>query len=237
MLRTAFAIVLLVQVTGASIAGSLVFNGDVAKPPANLSRARVVLAKPDDGERFAKVGAGLLPFTTLPGANVGEDGRFVIDGLVPGTYFINVAFIPQPWKLASAMYGGKDVAEEGLTIDEKVATPDSLTLTFSDRSTLVAGAVQVPDGSTPASCTVMAFPQNRFLWNIAGSRRKTVTAGPDGKYTIRDLPPGHYVMVAILNLEMANLKNPTYLDELSRSGVKITIGDGQRLMQNLLVTK
>jgi hypothetical protein len=237
MCRAAFATVLLVQATGASFAGSLVFNGDVAKPPANLSRARVVLAKPDDGDRLAKVGAGLLPFTTLPGANVGEDGTFVIDGVAPGTYFINVAFIPQPWKLASVMYGGKDVAEDGLTVDDKSARPDSLTLTFSDRSTLVAGAVLVPDGRTPASCTVMAFPQNRLLWSIAGPRRKTATAGPDGKYAIRDLPPGHYVLVAILDLELANLKNPDYMDELSRRGGKVTIGDGQRLVQNLLLVK
>src|SRR5262245_36307067 len=120
-----FAVVLFVQATGASITGSLAFQGDAAKPPANLSRAQVVLAKPDDGERFAQVAAGLLPFNTLPGANVGEDGKFVIDGVAPGTYFVNVAFIPQPWKLASAVYRGKNVAEEGLTVDSKESGPET----------------------------------------------------------------------------------------------------------------
>ena len=236
MLRIILAIVMTVQAIGARVPGSIVFNGETAKPPVNLTRIRIVLAKPDDGDVLSRTSVGLLPHTALAGAGVLEDGTFVVEDLAPGTYFVSAALVQRPWKLATVLYDGKDSSNTGLTI-ERGAAPGRLVLTFSDRQTSVSGEVRDASGIPAPSSTVVIFPQNRLLWKIAGARVKMTQSGTNGTFMMNDLLPGHYLIASSAAGGEPNLKNVEYLEQLSRTAIKITLTDGQKLTQNLTLPK
>jgi hypothetical protein len=236
MRRAALAVVMVVQSMGTSVPGTVAFRGEELEPPANLSRIHIVLARPDDGDVLARMAVGQLPFTALPGATVADDGTFVIDELAPGTYFVSAMFVPRPWKLASVLYGGREIAEAGMTVERSPGT-GGLALTFSDRPTTISGVVRLAEGTAATSSTVVAFPQEPGLWRIAGLRLRTVSAGADGEYVLRDLPPGHYFVVPTAGVDRESLSSAGYLEQLSRTGVQVTLGDGQHVTQDLVLPK
>ncbi|HXT68830.1 MAG TPA: hypothetical protein VN700_03700 [Vicinamibacterales bacterium] len=230
-------LVLAVQTPGPVLSGRIVFDATSAKPPADLTRVYIVFARPEDSGVLVKLNVGLVERTALPGGSVGADGRFSVQGLKPGTYFVSTLFLPAQWRLRSAIYEGTDVAEAGFPVSLRgVGGTGELVLTFTDRSTAISGAVRMADGTEPAAVTVLAFPQNRLMWGWSSSRTKVAKLGPDFRYVVRDLPPGRYLVAAVTGYT-AKQNTAEYWEKLSTTAVAVVLGDGDQRVVDLTVGK
>lgn len=237
MRHLALAVTLSLQAVGASIVGTTSFEGGVADPPINVTGIRISLVRPTDGDVFRRASVGILPMDRLPGAFVGDRGQFSIDGLSPGTYFLTVAFLQRPWKLASAVLDGKSILDSGITVAEGTSQPMAVALTFSARPTLVRGEVRWPDGRRAVSCTVVAFPENRLRWLIPGARLQTSVCDPGGRYAIQDMLPGRYSIAAVVDMRREDLGDIGFFSRISKESVSVVLGDGQHLTHDLQIVK
>src|SRR6185295_15845274 len=83
-------------------------------------------------------------------------GNFDVDNIVPGLYRVATSLAPDPngWWLRSAIVNGRDVLDAPLEI--AAATPlAGAVLTFSDRHTLLSGALETPAGRQAADYVIV----------------------------------------------------------------------------------
>jgi hypothetical protein len=57
----------------------------------------------------------------------------------------------------------------------------------------------------------------------------------DGRYAVADLPPGEYFLNALSDVDPDDWLVPAFLETLVPSSIRITIGDGEKKVQNLRV--
>jgi len=65
-----------------------------------------------------------------------------------------------------------------------------------------------------------------------GSARATRPAS-DGRFSVADLPAGDYLIAALTDVEPDEWKRAEFLGQLVAAGVKVTIRDGERTVQDL----
>ena len=219
--------------TGARLSGKIVFEGNGTPPPPDvLQRAGISIT--------SLTGSSPSPVTGAQ-KRVEADGRFATVGYPPGRYNITASMPSQPqvkgatqWRFRSATHRGRDLADEGLEIEQVDLT--DLVLTFTDKTTEVSGTVYDLKNVPDATALVVIIPADSLAWkqSIVTPRRvrsaRTTTAGA---YTFRDLPPGEYFIGAVSDAAVSNWSDPRTLDAISRISQRITVGDGGTITQRL----
>ena len=82
---------------------------------------------------------------------------------------------------------------------------------------------------------ILVFSADRQHWT-AGSRRVSMTRpATDGAFIAKGLPPGEYFVAALTDLEPGEWNDPTLLEQLVGSGVKVQLRDGQMTTQNFKI--
>jgi hypothetical protein len=205
---------------GRSISGIVTFEMD--KPP-DLSRARFTVTA-----NMATTGP--MPyFGQAPTAQVGPDGRFTLNGVVPGTYVLRAT-----GNIKSSMVNGQDTLDFPL---EFTAEHDitGVVVTLTDRMTELTGTITDEAGRPGFAYTIVAAAADPRYWT-PGSRR-IVTTRPDtsGRYTFRNLPPGDYLLAALTELEPGRQFDQELLRTLAGSSMRVTLGEGTKLTQSLRV--
>ena len=152
-------------------------------------------------------------------------GRFAASHVVPGQYQVRVSGLPQGWSLDSAIFEDKDTADYNLHVDGSKEV--GIALRFSSRRSEVTGVVTNTTGQAVADHTVVLFPSDRRLWLPQSHRIRTSQPGKDGRYAFRDLPPGEYQVVALLDLEPGRHFDPEYLGQLVPLSFSVKLGEGE----------
>jgi hypothetical protein len=204
-----------------SISGIVVF--DMAKPP-DLTRSRIMLTvnpAPAPQQMF---------FGQPPQAQVGPDGRFMITGVMPGRIMIRGSGLV----MKSAVVGGQDTLDFPLEFTGERDVTDAV-LTFTDTPTELSGTLMDAAGKPATDMMIVVAASDNRYWT-PGSRRIVVARpSPDGRYTIRSLPPGAYVIAAVNDLENGGQYDPEFLRTLSAVSVPVTIMEGAKVSQDLRV--
>ncbi|HUF47784.1 MAG TPA: carboxypeptidase-like regulatory domain-containing protein [Vicinamibacterales bacterium] len=230
----------LLLVPGVILNGRVVFDGAVAtNPPADLSAVRINVRLPRGS--YSSMMGGTTMGTSLVGVattSAAKDGTFVVRGIAPGEYRFSVNVpdaIAERWWLRSAMLGDRDLLDALLEVDQ--ADLADVVLTFTDRRTELAGTLQSATGLPAPEYFVVVFPADRTMWH-AGSRRIT-SARPDttGAFSMRDLPPGAYLLAALTDLESADLEDERFLEEMAAQAILVAIVEGERTEQNLRIAR
>jgi protocatechuate 3,4-dioxygenase beta subunit len=219
--------VILALQPGLTVPGVIRFEGSTLPPPPDLTRLRVSL--------FAVQVPGEVSLG-VPPVQVEADGRFTVRGVIPGRYRVS-SMVPgdQPdrgWVLKSAMLGGRDVLDTTLEVKAHQEPPD-LVLTFTDRPTELSGAVQDASGAPAPDYFIIAFTTDRALWMPQARRIQAVRPSADGRYRIRNLPPGDYFLAAADDVETGEWYDPGFLQQLLGGAMKVTLGDGEQKTQDL----
>jgi len=79
------------------------------------------------------------------------------------------------------------------------------------------------------------FPSDERLWAAPARRILATRPATDGRYSFSSLPAGEYRLVAVTDVEPGQWYDPAFLRELSGLALPITVGDGERRVQDLRV--
>ena len=59
--------------------------------------------------------------------------------------------------------------------------------------------------------------------------------GIDGTFKFTNVIAGDYLLAALPDFEMNDIYKPEYLEQVAASAMKITIGEGEKKVQNLKI--
>ena len=224
---------------GAKLAGRVVFDASSETAPADLTAITVSLSSPT-GLVSMQSGGTIIgnPFSAVRPVNVRSDGTFEVSGIAPGRYLLRCTLPADqsaPWWLRTAAAGGRDLIDAPID----VVVGEDITgavVTFTDRRTELAGALETASGQAAPDYFVVVFPADRALWR-AGSRLLQLTRPSSaGTFSIRDLPPGSYRLAALTDVEPADLADRTFLEALYPASLPVTIANAGRTIQNIRLT-
>jgi hypothetical protein len=139
------------------------------------------------------------------------------------------------WALKSIRSAdGIDVADAPFDV-EAGRDIDGLVVTLTDRPSVLSGRVIDAAGRPVSAFPILVFSTDSAHW-MAGSRRvQQVRPANDGTYRITGLPAGQYYVGAVTTLELDDLYDPSFLQQIVPIAFTITIADGEAKEQNLKV--
>ena len=207
------------------------------EPGANVS-GRIVFEGKEPNRQNA--GAFLVPLTPLPGIKVRGDstltvatGEFSIEGVAPGRYVIQAGGTLRPalWVLKAAMVRGRDVLDEpfDLSTGEEI---DNVVLRVTDRISELSGRVTDASDKPSSDHRVVVFSTETKHWWPGSRRVRAVRPDSNGRYVVRAVPAGTYY-VALTNGSMSQDELMTKLPALVRTGLRVTVAEGERKQQDL----
>ena len=210
---------------GIPINGRVVFEGSAQPTAAELESLSFLIMPPASGGELQTSGGG---------GKVDAQGRFSFASVVPDSYRFavtwNDASARDKWLIKSATANGREAFEAPLRVNAN--EPVEWTVTFTDKPTTLTGVLTDSGGRAATEYFILAFSADRAHW-IPGSRRvRMVRPGTDGVFTMKGLPPGDYLLVALLDLESGEWNDPALLEQFSKAAVKVTLRDGETTTQN-----
>jgi len=228
---------------GRTVSGRVAFAGQKLAPPTDLTRVRITLAT---------VGSQDAEFGNIPAATVDASGRFTIKGVPPGRYSLRgtapatgggrgagaaapaagTSTSTGTWVLASSMADGRDSLDFPLVIGPNASVTDAV-ITFSDSSTELTGTLQDAAGTATSDYSIIVFPSDKQFWQPQSRRIQSVRPGTDGRFTVRNLPAGDYMIVAVTDVEPGEWYDPAFLAELASASMRLSLKDGEKKTQDI----
>lgn len=210
----------------------------VLEPGAKIS-GRIVFEGTEPNRQSA--GPSLLPMTVLPGMRVRGNstlttttGEFSIDGVMPGRYVIQVGSGERgsSWMLKAAIVRGRDVLDEpiDLAASEEI---DDVRLTVTDRITELSGRVSDASDRPIRDRWVVVFAADQKYWWLGSRRVRAVLPDQNGRYVIRALPAGTYIVTLVPDPIPIDGLTAANLPALVAAGLRVTLAGGDKKEQDL----
>jgi Carboxypeptidase regulatory-like domain len=112
---------------------------------------------------------------------------------------------------------------------------DGVMLTFTDRPSELTGLVQDASGQPATDYSIIVFAADRRFWTTQSRRIKSARPDHDGKYTLRNLPAGEYLLVAAIDVEQDEWFDPSFLQRIAPAAIRVAISDGEKKVQDLRI--
>ena len=206
--------------TGLKISGRLDFEGDQSRLRVALTNIQILIEPAD-----------IVPQTAAFFARPSTSGEFVSTPVPGGRYYIRVPSSPAGWMLKSVAIDGRDVADTPFTLSQE---PTHVVITFTDRWSGLRGSVLSVAGRD-TEALIVVFPTDRDAWGSTGMsprRMRSTRASKSGEYSF-NLPPGDYFVIAVPEEQSADWQDPDFLEAASRAAARVSIGEGERKVQDL----
>lgn len=221
---------------GVTMSGTLVFEGSADRPKGAMQ----VTLVPVSGNASA-IGVAMSMFQ---GANapVAADLTFSMKGIMPNRYRASVnlpglmfgqAMPNATWVLKTIRVGeGPDLADTPFAI-EAGRDWTGVTVTLTDKPIVLSGKVLDAQGRPSSAFPILIFSTNPAHW-AAGSRRvQQVRPASDGSYRLSGLPAGEYYIGAVTTLDLEDLFDPLFLQQIVPIAFRITLAEGETRQQDL----
>ena len=211
--------VMLTLQNGMSISGQVNFEGAIP-PPTDLTRLRVMLTTADPG-----------PMSNSFNARVDASGRFTATSVPPGRYRVSASGAPG-WFVESAAVGGQDALDFPFEVKPNQAT-GGITITFTDKQTELTGTITNDQSQPAVDYTLVIFPADSRYWVGPSRRIQTTRPATDGRFTLRNLPPGESKIATVLDLEPGAASDPAFLQQIDSATMRITLQAGEKKQQDI----
>lgn len=229
--------VALVLEPGPALTGRVAIAEGTLKPPTDLTQLRVSLVTPASlARRGPAIGSDFNPAPPIP---INADGTFEIGGIPPGGFLFQVT---GPGMGSTGLWARsmKPVSGDTDLLDRLIqirpGTPSmNVVLTLSDRHTELSGTLRTSTGQPQADVFVIAFSPDRTMWGVGGRRVRAVRPGADGRFSILDLPPGDWQLGVVTDIDPEDVQSPALLEQILATSVKVTIGEGEKKVQDLML--
>ena len=212
-----------------TVSGKVNFTGTTLTPPADLSGVRVLLTPALSG---TQVSVGQL------NAVVTKDGVFTITGLMPGRFTLRatpaVNDLRAGWQLWSSTVNGHDALDEPFELRGGEPISDA-SITFHDRPSELSGTLQDASGRPVTDYFIIAFPSNRTQLKNLGRHVAQARPSSDGKFTLRNLLPGDYLLAAVTDIDNGEWLDPAFLDQIAPAAMKFSIAEGEKKTQDIRI--
>jgi hypothetical protein len=196
---------------GHSVRGRVVFETGTARSALQTSDVRLFLDGLDTG-----------PMMFAPRPEIRDDWTFETGGLA-GRLRLR-ATLPDGWMVKSVRHRGLDLTDTFL--DVTTSNLDGVEVLLTQRLTLVAGGVTDDRGQYTSDATIVVFADDPSRWGPQSRFIKTGRPDQNGRFSIRALPAGRYVAVAVGHLDAGDELDPDVLGRLQPLGTRFTLGDG-----------
>jgi hypothetical protein len=234
---------------GQKVSGTIVFDGEDPQAPLDASRATISITS-NEGEATSAIDLMMSSLSGSTTARGKKDRTFAVVGLMPGTYRMAamppgvtnpfglpagaLTASPDGWTFKSAMAGDRDLADGSFVI-RPGEDLSGVVVTFSKSATSISGHLIDAAGQPAPGYPIVVFSTTPSDWG-AGSRR-VVSAKPlsDGAYKITGLPPGEYYLCAVGDLDVNDLYDPSFLEQLAAASFKLILADGEKKVQDLKI--
>lgn len=213
----------LVPQPGGEIRGSLRLENKGWGTKSDYSQFFLALHSADGDDDMANALSAGDIFSNL--AQVGADGGFKWTNVPLGRYFIVLTGdgnASPDWFLKSALAGGRNVSDAGLTITGGTVVLD---LVASANGGVVDGVVTNHKGEPVSNATVVLVPEERFR-SRTDRYRKTV-ADQSGRFVLHGIPPGSYTLLAWEDVDGDEYYNPEFLKSFEGQGISLRLAEGE----------
>jgi hypothetical protein len=215
----------IITTPGISVAGRVTFDGQ--KSQSASPRGMQVMAAPISGQASIMGIAG----RALGGGRVADDGAFELRGVL-GHQILRVAGAPSGWTLKTVTLNGQDITDTGFEF-KPGNNITGVVVTLSDKSTDLSGTVRNARGDLSTDYVLVVFPPDPKLWNGQSRYIRTARPNQDGAFSLKGLPPGQYLAVAVDSLENGAQYNPELLQQLRQTAKAFSLSEGQQLTLEL----
>jgi protocatechuate 3,4-dioxygenase beta subunit len=179
---------------GADVTGTI--KVEDTNDPLDLTRINVMLRPANNAQ-----------FSAPPRGRVAA-GAFVLKGVAPLRYAVNVTGIPEGTFVKSTLYGGREVPDDGVDF-----TGGTLEITLSATAGSITAAALDKDGKPMPSAMVAIYAN--------GAAIRGYTTDETGVATFNGLKPGDYTVIAWEDIPPGAYLDPEYVKQYSGTAVKL----------------
>ena len=197
-----------------SVQGKIVVEGD--KTAVNMKSVRVQLMPVDMG------GMGFNP-----PIEVAADGSFSATELSQDKYRIMVTPGAAAYVKAVTV-GGQNILDTGIDLSSGGVGPMEVLL--STKIATVNGMVEKQKhDDAPGSVVIAIVGANSELTLLSTASGQSALARVDesGKFSIANLPPGEYKLIAFEEVDLATASDPEFLKKFADRAATVKIGEGE----------
>lgn len=229
---------------GMTIAGRVEFP-IVPGATTDLSRVRLTLVA--RGPRTIEIGG-------TPPTQIDATGRFTITGVAPGRYSLTGAAgatgarggtgaagatgaagtAPQAVTLESINVGGVEALDFPFEVGPN-QNIGGVIVRFGTQTQELSGVLQDASGRPTPDYTVVVFPADTRYWTPQSRRIAASRPDTDGRFSMRNLPPGEYRLTAITDAEPGEWFDPAFLTQLQAVSIPVSIREGEKKVQDIRV--
>jgi hypothetical protein len=208
--------------------GSLAWTGGASASAATTARLRLeapmilpgIDAEPADGDpSLGATTTGTIETTDPTSAS------FTIAGLRRGGYVLRLLNRTDRAMIKSITVGGQDFTHRPID-PSALQSGAEIVVTMTDELPEIAGVMR----GGAAALAVIAFPVERDQWRGYGftpTRIKSTLVDPNGGFTLRGLPAGDYLVVAVDAAQINAWTDPGFLERAAALATRVLIGWGE----------
>jgi hypothetical protein len=132
--------------------------------------------------------------------------------------------LPDGWAVKRVQHRGLDMTDTFLDVTN--GDLDGVEILLTQRLSLVSGGVTDGRGQVTSDATIVVFADDADRWGFQSRFVRTARPDQNGRFSIRALPAGRYVAVAVDHLDAGDEFDPDVLGRLQPLGTRFTLGDG-----------
>jgi hypothetical protein len=228
----------MIQVAGIDIDGLLIVTGsggtvrgqvasDDGTPVPGVDRL-VVRARP------LTWAARMSTLASSGNGRVNADGTFELTAVV-GPVVLSIGTLTGDWTLKSVELNGRNLADDPIEVrhGEKL---NGVPVVLTNRPTHIRG-VLLDEKKQPADGTVVIFPEDTSRWREDSRTVRSARPDQHGEFSIKGLPAGKYLIVALDYVQDGQWYDPEFLADLRPRAERLSLAEAESKRIDLTLKK